>query len=72
MQKLSLILIANQLNIITMKKYVVLKNYNSSNLLPDVVGQFDDCDDAKAFAVLNHMTDRDHNYTVAAVLGGTK
>lgn len=55
-----------------MRKYVVLKNYSSENLLPDVVGCFKDHDDAQAFAVLNHMTDNDHKYTVAIVIGGTR
>ena len=67
MQMSQLILIANQLNITTMKKFVVLRNYSNENILPDVVGVFDDRDDAKVFATLNHKTNEQYAYTVAIV-----
>lgn len=50
-----------------MKKFVVLRNYSNENILPDVVGVFDDRDDAKVFATLNHKTNEQYAYTVAIV-----
>ena len=49
-----------------MRKYVVLKNYNT-NLLPDVVGQFETNEEAVMFANLSHKTDSSRTYSVAVI-----
>lgn len=52
-----------------MKQFVVLKNYKSENILPDVVAQFDDHTDAVTYAKLSGMSDMERTYSVAAVEG---
>lgn len=48
-----------------MKKYVVCKLYNT--LLPDVVGKFDEKDDALAYARLSKMSST-NNFAVYELL----
>ena len=71
MQKLSLIIIANQLNITTMKKYITVKVWNYETA-PSVVGHFDTIADAQAFAELSHKTEPEYNFAVAEVVYVTK
>ena len=49
-----------------MKKYLVVMLYNS-NILPDVVGAFEELADAHAFARLSNMAKPDRSHVVAEV-----
>lgn len=69
MQKQPHITIANQLNVVTMKKYVVLKNYE--HCLPDVKGVFASHEEAAAFAQLYAKTDSASTYSVAIIIATT-
>lgn len=69
MQKQPHIMIANQLNVVTMKKYVVLKNYE--HCLPDVKGVFASHEEAAAFAQLYAKTDSASTYSVAIIIATT-
>lgn len=52
-----------------MKQFIVLKNYKSENILPDVVAQFNDHADAVTYAKLSSMSDAERIYSVATVEG---